>query len=360
MEPGRRVVVPVANPEASTAHVRIAAWIARCDGGSVAPLVVVPSPEHDQAAHTFATAAAGTAAALGVATDPVVVHDTSVARGVLQVLIDRRATLAVMGWRGASTRHNVFGPLIDTITGRSTVPLAVVRPGRHPIRRVLLLLAPDHLRPASERVVALAAHVGRSCAEGAQATFGVLAADLGGDLPPAVAELPAELLEEPGPLDVAVRRTVADGDLLVAPVAPTDTGLREATTHIAWAAPDATLLVVADVGRVAEGAVTAVRNAPVALTELISTPAGEGEVVVDVVVTPREGGGAPSLKAVRTALQSVGSVRAIDRDGGGTVNATVVIRVDDVAAAEQAVTMALSDDETIARSVVHLQARGPR
>jgi hypothetical protein len=67
-------------------------------------------------------------------------------------------------------------------------------------------------------------------------------------LPPHVERLGDRVHHDPRRTDQAVGAYARPEDVVVAAVAPTVSGLRAATTHLAWAAPAATLVVAVDVG----------------------------------------------------------------------------------------------------------------
>lgn len=252
MRLGSVVVVPVVSPVSAAELARVAAAIAAADSGTVVPVSAVDPgspPEALTAARATVDAAVQAAQAVGVAAHGVVRDDLPVPDAVLACMQERRATLAVMGWQGASTQRNVFGELIDSIVGRSTIPLAVVRVHATPYKRVLLPLSPDHLLPEGERGLRLAAELARRLQpEDADAITILRTGRLQGALPAAVQELGGQVIAEHHRMDQAVGAVAGAGDLVVAPVAPTAQGLRMATTHMAWAAPDVWLAVAIDMG----------------------------------------------------------------------------------------------------------------
>ena len=86
-----------------------------------------------------------------------VVEADELAAGVLAAAAEEGPTsLMVMGWRGQSSTTNVFGRLLDTHRRPLGAPLAVVRMGKVPFRRVLLPVSADHLLPAGDRGLGLA------------------------------------------------------------------------------------------------------------------------------------------------------------------------------------------------------------
>jgi hypothetical protein len=253
---GRTVVVPVANPASVRPLLVCAAQVAAADGGTVVPITVV-APDADEDRRREAAAgvaeAEATARAHGVDARGAVVEAPDPAAGTLQAVHDHDATLVVMGWRGRSSISNVFGRLIDSLVGRSSVPLAVVRLGSEPHRRVLLPVGADHLLPGGGRGLTLAAELTRRLGAAADEPTTVLRTGSSEvALPRAVAALGDRVHHDPRRIDRAVAAIARPDDLVVAAVPPTVSGLRSATTHLAWAAPGATLLVAVDVGPTGE------------------------------------------------------------------------------------------------------------
>ncbi len=285
---GRTIVVPVVNPASVRPLLRYAAAIAAPDGGRLVPVTVVgPRADADSRAHAWAGVAdaEATARELGVAATGVVVEADTPVDGTLQAVTEHDATLVLMGWRGRSSTSNVFGQLIDSVVGRSSVPLAIVRLGAVPTRRVMLPVHSDHLLPAGARglrlATTLALRLATVCAE---PTTVLRTGDATAPLPDAITALSDRTHHDPRRTDRAVGALAGPSDLVVAAVAPTVSGLRAATTHLAWAAPDTTLLVAVDVGPTREEGLAAA-------TEGAGTPAPAkraGDVrQVRVVVTAR-------------------------------------------------------------------------
>lgn len=249
---GRTVVVPVANPASAQPLLGCAARLAVPDEGRVELVTVVsPSASADDHAHAWQGLADAEelATTLGVPAQGRVVVAEDPASGVLETVTEVDASLVLMGWRGGSSTTDVFGRLIDSVVGRSTVPLAIVRPGTVPFRRVLLPLSADHLLPGGESGLGLAAELASRLRVGVDEPTTLLRTGPREiDLPPRLLALGDRVHHDPRRTDQAVGAFARAEDLVVAAVAPTVSGLRAATTHLAWAAPDATLMVAVDVG----------------------------------------------------------------------------------------------------------------
>jgi hypothetical protein len=364
---GHRVVVPVANPSSIPALMTIAAGLAAADGGTVVPVTCVRRhAAADERAHAWQVIAEAEAAGQerGVAVAGRVVDGDDVADAVLHALGQVDASLVVMGWRGRSSTSNVFGALIDTIVGRSSVPLAVARLGTVDFRRVLLPVSGSHLLPGGERGLCLAVQLARRLAVVAPEPTTVLRTGARSDVLPAdVERLGDRVHHDPRRTDQAVGAFARPDDLVVAAVAPTVSGLRAATTHLAWAAPDATLLVAVDVGRPRErglaGAVdTAGAPAP--------TPPAGGERDVRIVVTVRLAGRSDaSPDELDRVLRSAGRTDHLMAwwpagDPHPHVRATVTVRSRNVNAAISTVMVAVHDSPAFRGAEISYDVdRGP-
>ena len=348
---GRTIVVPVANPASVRPLLELAARVAERDQGTVVPLTVIrPDAPADERAHAWQGLADAehTARDLGVAAHGTVVESEDVATGVLEAIAQRKASLVVMGWRGRSSTSNVFGALIDTVVGRSSVPLAVVRLGTTSYRRVLLPISADHLLPGGDRGLCLAAKLADRLSERAPESTTVLrtgSRDV--ELPDDVRRLGDRVHHDPRRTDQAVAAFARPDDLVVAAVAPTVSGLRSATTHLAWAAPDATLLVAVDVGPTSEqGLADAVEAASEPAPAQREKPDGRAVRIVVTARLPDPGG--PSPEDLDRVLQVAGTTDQVMAwwpagDPRPHVRATVTVTAPTINAAIAAVMVAVHD-----------------
>lgn len=285
---GRCIVVPVANPASVRPLLELAACLVDIDGRIELLTVLPPEAGADAYADAWQGMAAAEALAtrLGVHARGEVRASAALADTVLDVIRERGASLVVMGWRGASSTTDVFGRLIDHVVGRSAVPLAVVRLGAVSPDRVLLPVSADHLLPGGSSGLLLAVALAeRLRAVTPRPTTLLRTGSRELALPDAVSRLADRVHHDPRRTHRAVAALAGASDVIVAAVAPTVSGLRAATTHLAWAAPDATLLVAIDVGPRGEHSLTdavsgAGRPAPA------HEPAG-GRRCIRVVVTVR-------------------------------------------------------------------------
>lgn len=286
---GRCVLVPVANPASVRPLLELAAGLV--DENGRIELLTVLTPDADANAQADAwqgmASAEALATRLGVEAHGEVRTHPALGDAVLAAVRERGASLVLMGWRGASSTTDVFGRLIDHVVGRSAVPLAVVRFGAVPHERVVLPVSADHLLPGGAGGLQLAVGLARRLGAATPRSTTVLrTGSRAVQLPAEVSQVADRVHHDPRRTHQAVAALAHASDLIVAAVAPTVSGLRAATTHLAWAAPDATLLVAIDVGprgerSLAEAVAGAGRPAP--------TPRRDGtaDAPVRVVVTVR-------------------------------------------------------------------------
>ncbi|WP_370325865.1 universal stress protein [Euzebya sp.] len=350
MSLGRVVVVPLASPTTAPWLGRLAAMVARPDGGTVVP-VSVATPGQDAAATAVAKRAVDLAAHaardLGVEARAEVVHGQRVPTAVLDAVDVHDASLVVMGWQGESTSHNVFGELIDSIMGRSRVPLAVVRPAVDEFGRVLLPLGDDHLSASGRRGVDLAVELAeRLRAATTSSLLVVRSGDPDLPLPDALQTGSVPTVRSEVDIPRALEHVSRTGDIVVTPVAPTADGLRNATTHIAWATPRCWQLVAIDVGPAQPvDVVTAVKDAGMLVEP---RPEQEEDVphVVEVAMTV-PGDVDDAWPRIATAVRLVGSVLGhrvrAGEDGTQVIVGTVEVRATSPAAALSAIMVELDD-----------------
>lgn len=321
MSLGRLVLVPLTNPASVDGLMDLAAQLADADG-IVVPVTVL-RPAADDVLHREARAlvrsAEEAAAEYGAVAHGAVVTHESVAGGVLEAAEEQAASLVLMGWRGRSTQRNVFGELIDTVVGRSRMPLAVVRLGARRGERVLLPVSGDHLVPTGAGGVRLAVDLSQRLGPRSGRTVRLLrTGDESDELPDDVHALSDRVHHDPRRYPVAVGAAADASDVVVVPVAPTVGGLRTATTHVAWSAPDSTLVVAIDVGPPAGDVEEATASAGQPAPE--SGDENGDERVFTVLVFARHAAATTrtreELGSALRPLGTVGEVEALEDDDG--------------------------------------------
>ena len=250
---GEAVLVPVSNPDSARGLMRFAALLARPECGTVMPLTVVGPESSDgdlERGRELAARAESMALSQGVEATGLVRIDGSPSAGVLHTIVEHQATFMLVGWKGyTSTRESLFGSVIDSIVGRSSVPLAVARLAGERFDRILLSVFSGSLPIARRPGVQLAAEIARRVAAGTAVPVEILT----DSDDPAVSELlkshlNAQVHHDTRRQHVAIGHHARAGDLVIVSVSPMETGLRTAATRIAWAAPESSLIVALDAG----------------------------------------------------------------------------------------------------------------
>jgi Kef-type K+ transport system membrane component KefB len=141
---GEVVVVPLANPRSAPRLMRLASAFARSDGGIVVPVLVSPS-ESDAALldqlRELDRDMIEVAQSAGAEARSVLRIDASAELGISHTVVEQRASLLVLGWKGATASRGArFGGIIDGVLARTSVPTLVTHEGDAPIERVLVVV----------------------------------------------------------------------------------------------------------------------------------------------------------------------------------------------------------------------------
>jgi hypothetical protein len=309
---GSVVVVPFARPASIPPLIGVAATIAAADDGHVVPVIAVPrnAPDEERAAAAaHVVEAERLARRHGVAAAGLVVETDDVPGGIRSLVDAQHGSLVVMGWRGPATGDNVFGRLVDELIGRTSVPLALLRAGPVTPDGVVLAIGSDHLAAGGRGGVALATQLARALSATSQRPVTLVEAGTDTATVPDDTRRTADRLHvDPRPLRDAVAAASHRGDIVVTPVAPTLRGLREAAINLAWAAPQAALLVALDAGAPADrGLATAVTSRPTQVEDPdVPIPV---RVEVSVVAPPRQ---RIRARVLHRALRLLGDVDEVD------------------------------------------------
>lgn len=343
------VLVPVANPASIGPLLGHAAALAGPRGVVHLLTILGRGADADDRAHAEQGLAEvqRDADRLGVEVRGEVRAAADAATGVLAAIEETSPALVVMGWRGQSSNTDVFGRLIDHVVGRSSVPLAVIRLGLQPPERLLFPVSEEHLLPGGSGSLTLAVELAQRVRNHSAFPSTVLRTGARtGELPEQVQRLGDRVHHDPRRTHKAVEAFAHPEDLIVAAVAPTASGLRAATTHLAWAAPEATLMVAVDVGPTrGDGLVDAVADAGRPAPMRTDPPADEVRIVVTIRLPEEE-----KLSTERTEeiLRGVGDTELVmswwpASDDRVHIGATVVVHCDGVNAAMARVMTALHD-----------------
>ena len=343
------VLVPVANPASIGPLLGHAAALAGPHGTVHLLTLLGPNADADDHAHAEQglEEVRRVADLLGVNVRGEVRTAADPASGVLTAIAETTPALVVMGWRGQSSNTDIFGRLIDHVVGRSSVPLAVVRLGLQPPTRLLFPVSEEHLLPGGTGSLALAIDLAQRIREHSEFPSTVLRTGARtGELPESVQRLGDRVHHDPRRAHKAVEAFARPDDLIVAAVAPTASGLRAATTHLAWAAPEATLMVAVDVGPTKnKGIVDAVADAGRPAPERSDPPAEEVRIVVTIRL-PEEDTLTP--ERAEEVLRRVGDTELVmswwpASDDRAHIGATVVVHSGGVNAAMARVMTAMHD-----------------
>ncbi|HUH07950.1 MAG TPA: cation:proton antiporter, partial [Egibacteraceae bacterium] len=248
---GGSVIVPIARPESIAPLLRLAASIARPDGGFVVPVSVVTADRSEEAvlqARARSASAESTALSFGAEAHGVVRMDASPAAGMLHAVAEHSGSLLVLGWKGHSNRREaLFGGIMDDVVEGAVVPVLIARLLDRPVNGVLLAISEANASPAGAASLLLAvAATGRYSAD---VRVGVRVVTNSPD--PAVAqlvrrELGVEAVRDDRRRSAFVPDIASPDELIVIPVKPEATGLRGAAERIARRVPGNSIVVAMD------------------------------------------------------------------------------------------------------------------
>ncbi|MTV24807.1 cation:proton antiporter [Nitriliruptoraceae bacterium ZYF776] len=246
---GRRVVVPVSNPQTVASLMRVAGQVAAPDSGAVVAVNVLPFDAGAEVVreHRQLTGSAEKAVlAAGAEVTTSVRIDASTTRGVLHSVVEQDGTCLVMGWKGfTGRRESLFGTVIDRCVSQSPVPVLVCRPGSDPsTERVVLVIAQDEVTPVGQRGLELSCDVAARIARQGEASI-VVVTDL------AEADVRSRIGDHLDPRDVIVADSilstlaneVREGDVVVTAAPSTSSRFGQGARRVAQVARERTVVV---------------------------------------------------------------------------------------------------------------------
>ncbi|MGI8932865.1 MAG: universal stress protein, partial [Phormidesmis sp.] len=130
---GKRILVPVSNPDTENSLLNLALVLSKRMEGTLLPLHVLSDrrgiSEHMQLQQQRLLDSAEDLAHSAVVEVEVVARvDHSIEKGILRAATERQASLVVCGWNDHTRyRSAVFGSMIDSILQQATVPVLVIR-----------------------------------------------------------------------------------------------------------------------------------------------------------------------------------------------------------------------------------------
>lgn len=251
---GEAVLVPVVDSPAMPLRLRLAALLARADGGVVLALALAREDGADggvPAARARLSEARRAVSALGVEAETAVRVVDVPGAGALRAAADHDASVLVASWEGARTAHRrLLRPDgAAAVLADSRVPVLVVSPGAADPTGVVLLLAPEDLRPGRGAEVGLGARTARLLAASLETDCRVLAPDPEVARPVLVGLERAPVNGYTGDPVAAVAAACRPGDVVVVPSHIGPATLAGPVAAIA-ALPDGPTLVVAATPRV--------------------------------------------------------------------------------------------------------------
>lgn len=134
LEWGKRILIPVSNPETENSLLSLAVLLSKRMEGKLLPLHVLTdrkgkiSQQQQQNQQRLLATAEDFSHGAAADVQAIARIDHSVAKGVLRTATERRASMIICGWNGHSNySKNLFSSMIDTVLQWATVPVLVTR-----------------------------------------------------------------------------------------------------------------------------------------------------------------------------------------------------------------------------------------
>jgi Kef-type K+ transport system membrane component KefB len=248
---GEVVVVPLANPRSAPRLMRLASAFARADAGLVVPVLVSPS-ETDEALlerlRELDSDMMEVAQSAGAEARSVLRIDASAELGIAHTVVEQRASLLVLGWKGATaSRRASFGGIIDGVLARTAVPTLVTYEGEERIDRVLVVVDESVMTERGQGPLQLALDTARYVS----ADLGGVRIEVIGNVDDAaVARRVEAALDVPMQVDlrrrsIVVKSVARPTDLVLLPTLGDEAHLRGVATRVLRAVPAGASLLVA-------------------------------------------------------------------------------------------------------------------
>ncbi|MEX1177076.1 MAG: cation:proton antiporter [Nitriliruptor sp.] len=248
---GEVVVVPLANPRSAPRLMRLASAFARAGGGLVVPVLVSPSETDEALLERLRELDADmieVAQSAGAEARSVLRIDASAELGIAHTVVEQRASLLVLGWKGATaSRRASFGGIIDGVLARAAVPTLVTYAGDQPIERILLVVDESVMTESGQGPLQLAMDTARHVRGD---LGGVPIEVLGNSADDAVTqrvrrELDVEMGTDGRRRSIVVKSHARPTDLVILPTIRDETHLRAVATRALRAVPAGASLLVA-------------------------------------------------------------------------------------------------------------------
>jgi Kef-type K+ transport system membrane component KefB len=247
---GEVVVVPLANPRSAPRLMRLASAFARADGGLVVPVLVSPSETDEALLERLRALDADmveVAQSAGAEARSVLRIDASAQLGIAHTVVEQRASLLVLGWKGATASRGArFGGIIDGVLERTAVPTLVTYEGEWTIERILVVIDESVMTERGQGPLQLALDT----ATHLRGELGVGVEVLGNVDDQAVARRVDQQLEVPMSVDerrrsIVVKDRTRPTDLVILPTLGDEPHLRAIATRVIRAVPTGASLLVA-------------------------------------------------------------------------------------------------------------------
>jgi nucleotide-binding universal stress UspA family protein len=249
---GEVVVVPLANPRSAPRLIRLASAFARADAGLVVPVLVAPSESDElqlDRLRELDRDMIEVAQSAGAEARSVLRIDATAELGIAHTVLEQRASLLVLGWKGATASRGArFGGIIDGVLARTNVPTILTHEGDAPTSRVLVVIDGSVMGDRGQGALQLALHTARHVRGDLGGNVGV---EVVGNLDDArVADLVRAQLGRPLRVDerrrsVLVEELARPTDVVILPTIGDDRHLRWVAQRVLRAVPAGASLLVA-------------------------------------------------------------------------------------------------------------------
>lgn len=248
---GEVVVVPLANPRSAPRLMRLASAFARADGGLVVPVLVSPSETDEELLDRLRELdhdMIEVAQSAGAEARSVLRIDASAELGIAHTVVEQRASLLVLGWKGATaSRRASFGGIIDGVLARTAVPTLVTFEGGERTQRILIVIDESVMIERGQGPLQLAIETARYV----RSDIGGVPIEVIGNVDDAGVtrrvrrELDLAVGIDERRLSIVVKGQARSTDLVILPTKADEAHLRAVATRVLRAVPTGASLLVA-------------------------------------------------------------------------------------------------------------------
>jgi Kef-type K+ transport system membrane component KefB/nucleotide-binding universal stress UspA family protein len=247
---GEIVVVPLANPASAPRLIRLASGFARADGGLVVPVLVSPSESDERLLERLRELdrrMLEVAQSAGAEARSVLRIDATPQLGISHTVVEQRASLLVLGWKGATARRGArFGGVIDGVLERTRVPTLVTYEGTEEVRRILVVIDESVMTDRGGAPLQLALDTARHTQRETGAPIEVLGnRDDAAVVARVTAELEVGMTVDERRRSILVKDRARATDVVILPTIGDEVHLRGVVTRVLKAVPAGASLLVA-------------------------------------------------------------------------------------------------------------------